>query len=352
MVAMAADHGNGQIGGGYSDAKSDANKSRSLDRLSSDGARLTIVSPFYCEEMGVVPFFDRLIPVLETMPVVWDVIAVDDGSHDATFERLRAVSKSDRRVKAIRLARNFGKEIALCAGLDHAGGDAVVIIDGDLEEPPEIIPRLFAEWRKGHLLVFAERSNRKHDHWMRRFGSWGFYSLFNRISGLTLNSGGDFHILDREIVLMLREMREHNRFTKGLFTWAGYQRTTITYERRQRVQGRSRFNYWRLWNLALNFITAFSSLPIRIWSYIGIFISGFAFFYSVFLLIWYLAGYRTVEGYTSTILSILFLGGIQLISLGFIGEYIARVFDEVRNRPLYVVKETLGIENRGQPFKT
>ncbi|MFS8831547.1 glycosyltransferase family 2 protein, partial [Synechococcus sp. R8-2] len=248
-------------------------------------------------------------------------------------------------IKVVNLSRCFGKEIALTAGLDHASGRAVVPIDADLQDPPELIPEMLQQWRQGYQVVYAVRRSRRGESWLKRFTANGFYWLIDQLSQVRIpRNTGDFRLLDRQVVEAVKQLRERTRFMKGIFAWVGYRQTAIFYDRAPRFRGKTQWNYWRLWNLAIEGITSFSSWPLRVWSYIGLAISVPAFLYGLFLIIRTLLFGSDVPGYASLAVMILFLGGIQLISLGVIGEYLGRVFEEVKGRPLYLVDGTFGFE--------
>lgn len=309
----------------------------------------SVVVPCFNEESTVSSLFERLSSVLLNLGVEWEIILVDDGSTDQTYEAAKTCRNKDSRVKVIRLSRNFGKEIALTAGLDHCSGDAVITMDGDLEEPPEVINLMLEKWEQGADIVYGYRTSRVHDTFFRRLASKAFYGIFNAISEINLSGGGDFHLFDRSVVLSLTRMREKSRFMKGLYAWAGYKPVRVYFERGERVSGKSKWSFWKLWKLSLNFLTGYSAFPVKVWSYFGGLVSLFAFFYGSFILLRTLVFGTEVEGYPSILLSILFLGGVQLISLGLIGEYLSRVYDEVKGRPMYVVKNLDGLDNFSNP---
>jgi len=305
---------------------------------------LTVLVPMYNEEAAVGPFFDALLPVLDATGAEAEVLCIDDGSTDATVERVLARQRLDARIKLISFTRNFGKEAALSAGIDHCSGDAVIAIDADLQHPPELIHQMIARWREGYDIVAAVRRDRGQDGLLRGLVSKTFYRVFNRIAEREIPPEiGDFRLMDAAVIRALRTLPERNRFMKGLFAWVGFRGAAIAYDVRPRVGGTSAFGFWRLWNFALDGITAFSTLPLRIWSYVGVVIAALSLIYAVFVVIRTLVLGVDVPGFASLIVLILFLGAIQLISLGVLGEYIGRILIEVKHRPLYLILRAWGV---------
>lgn len=313
----------------------------------SDAAHvdLSLVVPVHNEAAGLDEFFSRTIAVLDKLGLTWEIVCVNDGSTDASLDRLLEYHRRDPAIKIVNLSRNFGKDIALSAGLDYARGSAVVPIDADLQDPPELIERMVAKWREGFDMVYAVRNRRDGDSWLKRLTARFFYRIFDRITDIPApRDTGDFRLLDRRVVDVLARLPERTRFMKGLFAWVGYRHAAISYDREARRAGDTKWSYWRLWNFALDAITSFSSLPLKIWSYLGLVISVFAFLYALFL-----AGLKIIRGidvpgYASIMVAVLFFGGVQLISLGIIGEYLARMYNEVKGRPLYLVRDAWGFE--------
>ncbi|MBE3602714.1 glycosyltransferase family 2 protein [bacterium] len=306
---------------------------------------LSLVVPVHNEAAGLDEFFSRTIAVLDKLGLTWEIVCVNDGSTDASLDRLLEYHRRNPAIKIVNLSRNFGKDIALSAGLDYARGDAVVPIDADLQDPPELIERMVAKWREGFDMVYAVRNRRDGDSWLKRVTARFFYRIFDRITDIPApRDTGDFRLLDRRVVDVLARLPERTRFMKGLFAWVGYRHAAISYDREARRAGDTKWSYWRLWNFALDAITSFSSLPLKIWSYLGLVISVFAFLYALFL-----AGLKIIRGidvpgYASIMVAVLFFGGVQLISLGIIGEYLARMYNEVKGRPLYLVRDAWGFE--------
>ncbi len=304
---------------------------------------LSVVVPLYCEESNVDHLFERLETVVDELGVTYEIVCVDDGSKDSTLMRLISHHHRNPAIKVVALARNFGKELALTAGLDHSQGQAVVPIDADLQDPPECIRELMEKWREGYDVVYAKRNTRSGETWLKTFSANGFYRVIGRMSQVTIpHDTGDFRLMDRRVVEALKQLPERTRFMKGLFAWVGHRQTFITYNRAPRHSGRTKWNYWKLWNFALDGIVSFSSTPLRVWSYLGLIISVISFIYASFLVIRTLILGIDLPGYASLMVAILFLGGIQLVSLGIIGEYLGRVYEEVKQRPLYLVREFYG----------
>jgi glycosyltransferase involved in cell wall biosynthesis len=311
--------------------------------MTRDARLLSVVVPVFNEEHAVEAFYAALEAAVVPLGVAVEVLFVDDGSTDGTRERLRDLHRRDRRVRVIAFSRNFGKEAALAAGLDHARGDVVVPIDVDLQDPPELIATFLARWREGYDVAYGVRNDRGTDSALKRTTAGLFYRWFNRVAADPIpNDTGDFRLMDRRVVEALRRLPERNRFTKGLFAWVGFKSIAVPYKRQERVAGKTRFNFWRLWVLALDGITGFSTLPLRIWTFVGLAVACLALAYGVFIVVHALASGIDVPGYASTMTVILFLGGVQLITLGVIGEYVSRLFIESKQRPLYLVDEEIG----------
>lgn len=311
-----------------------------------DKVQLSIVVPCYNEEPNIAHLFERLISVLEPLEMTYEIVCVNDGSKDNTLKLLVEYHRRHPAIKVVNFSRNFGKEIALTAGFDYTTGNAVIPIDADLQDPPELIIDLIAKWQEGYDVVYATRRSRQGESWLKKFTAHNFYRITQRLTSVKIPPDtGDFRLMDRKVVEALKQLPENNRFMKGLFSWVGYQQTSILYDRYPRFKGETKWNYWKLWNLAIEGITAFSSVPLKIWSYIGISISLISFIYASFLVIRTLIFGIDVPGYASLMVAILFLGGMQLVSLGILGEYLGRVHDEVKRRPLYLVRESYGFKN-------
>ncbi|EYS89217.1 bactoprenol glucosyl transferase [Cupriavidus sp. SK-4] len=301
---------------------------------------LSLVVPCYNESESISKFFASVIPVLESIDAMrFEIVLVNDGSSDDTLDKLIAYSRRDARVRVVDLTRNFGKEAALTAGLDEALGDAVIPMDADLQDPPSLIPELVMRWREGAEVVLAQRASRVCDSWLKRVTAGAYYRIHNKMSDQKLPVNvGDFRLMDRVVINALKQMPERRRFMKGLFAWVGYKTAIVRYERESRSAGHSKFSGWRLWNLALEGITSFSTIPLRSWTYIGILIALGAFCYGTFIVARTLILGIDVPGYASLLSVLLFLGGIQLIGLGVVGEYVGRIYDEAKGRPIYLVR--------------
>lgn len=309
------------------------------------GKRLSIVAPCFNEQEVLDLFFDRIEAELGRLGVDYEIVCVNDGSRDHTLAVLLARHQRDPRVKIINLARNFGKETALSAGLDAASGDMVVPIDVDLQDPPELIEQFIVAWENGADVAYGVRVDRKADTPLKRFTAQGFYRAFNRLSDVDLPyNAGDFRLMDRRVVEVLRQLPERNRFMKGLFAWVGFRQEAIPYARPERAAGTSSWRYWKLWNFALDGITSFSTAPIRIWSYVGLVAGVLAVGVAGLLVLRTLMFGRDVPGYPSLMVVILMSFGLQMLAIGSLGEYVARIYQEVKGRPLYVVMDRYGFE--------
>jgi glycosyltransferase involved in cell wall biosynthesis len=306
---------------------------------------LAIVVPAYNESDVIDVFHARLSAVLNGIEATARVIYVDDGSSDDTWQKLGMIAAGDHRATALRLSRNFGKEAAMTAGLDAADADAVVLIDADLQDPPELIPALIARWREGFDVVYATRGERDGETAFKKFTSAAFYRVMERLSDTPLpRDTGDFRLLSRRAVTALGGLRERQRFMKGLFAWIGYRQTSVTYHRDARYAGTTKWNYWRLGNLAIEGITSFSAAPLRVATWVGLTAAVLAFLYGIWVLLKVLLWGDPVRGYPTLMVVILFLGGIQLLALGVIGEYVGRTYNETKRRPLYYVDSRHGSE--------
>ena len=308
---------------------------------------LSVIVPVKDEQDSVGEFVSRVGAVLEAVAggEGWEILFVDDGSSDATLVAIAAAHGRDPRVRAISLSRNFGKEAALSAGLDFASGHAVVPMDVDLQDPPEVIGEMVAKWRAGSDVVYGVRRNRTSDALPKRLTADLYYRTHNWLSADKIpEHAGDFRLLDRKVVDVIRKLPERNRFMKGLFAWGGFRQASVEYDRVERTAGRSKFSYWKLWTLAIDGITSASTVPLRVWSYAGAAIALVAMGYAAFLAGRTLLFGADVAGYASIMVSVLFLGGIQLISLGVLGEYVGRILTETKQRPLYVVRDRIGID--------
>ena len=301
---------------------------------------LTIVIAAFNEEASLPEMHRRLGVVLDGLEAQATVLYVDDGSRDGTWQVLQTLAADDPRVQLLRLARNFGKELALTAGLDHVETDAALVIDADGQDPPELIPQFVAKWREGFDVVYGTRTRREGESWFKRFTAAAFYRVMSRLSHTPIPPDtGDFRLMSRPVLDALRQLRERQRFMKGLFTWVGFKQVSLPYERAPRLAGGSKFNYWRLWNLALEGITSFSTVPLRLATYVGVLTALGAFAWGLWIVARTVLWGDPVEGWPSLMTVMLFLGGVQLVALGIIGEYLGRLYLEVKQRPLYLVSE-------------
>jgi glycosyltransferase involved in cell wall biosynthesis len=309
------------------------------------GKRLSIVAPCFNEQEVLDLFFARIEQELAQLGLDYEIVCVNDGSRDHTLAVLLAHHQRDPRIKVINLARNFGKETALSAGLDVTTGDMVVPIDVDLQDPPELIGRFVAAWEAGADVAYGVRVDRRADTPLKRFTAQGFYRAFNRLSDVDLPyNAGDFRLMDKRVVDVLRKLPERNRFMKGLFAWVGFRQEAIPYARPERAAGTSSWRYWKLWNFALDGITSFSTAPIRVWSYVGLVAGLLAVGVAGLIVIRTLLWGRDVPGYPSLMVVILMSFGLQMLAIGSLGEYVARIYQEVKGRPLYVVMDRYGFE--------
>lgn len=301
---------------------------------------LTVVVAAYNEEAALPHLHPRLAAVLDGLGLDSRVLYVDDGSRDGTWAVLQDIAARDARVSLLRLSRNFGKESALTAGLDLVDSDAAMVLDADGQDPPELLPLFIDRWREGFDVVYGTRMSREGESWLKRATAKAFYRVINRLSqtGIPADTG-DFRLMSRRVLDALRALRERQRFMKGLFAWVGFPQIAIAYERQPRIAGASKFNYWRLWNFAIEGITGFSTAPLRVATYFGLTTALLAFFYGAFIIVKTLLWGDPVQGWPTLMAVVLFLGGVQLMALGIIGEYLGRLYLETKQRPLYLVQE-------------
>jgi glycosyltransferase involved in cell wall biosynthesis len=301
---------------------------------------LSLVVPFYNEGEVVRLFFSHVLPELESIPDMrFEILCVNDGSRDNTLEQLVAVAHSDARVRVIDLTRNFGKEAALSAAIDEARGDLIVPFDADLQDPPRVIPMLVEKWREGYDVVLARRNNRDADTLLKKWTARVFYRIHNAVSDVPIPENvGDFRLFTREVGDALRRLPECRRFMKGLFAWVGFRTAVVEYARAPRAAGSSKFSGWKLWNFAVEGFTSFSTLPLRVWTYVGVSLACFALCRALYLVLRTVFFGVDVPGYASLATAILLLGGIQLIGIGVLGEYVGRTYLESKNRPVYLIR--------------
>jgi glycosyltransferase involved in cell wall biosynthesis len=310
---------------------------------------LSLIVPVKDEEVAIQPFLARVVPILEALEAQekdgwsWEIMFIDDGSSDRTLAELVIANQREPRVRAISLSRNFGKEAALSAGIDNVTGDAVVPVDVDLQDPPEVLGEMLAKWRSGYEVVYGVRRNRLTDSLPKRLTADLYYRAHNWLSDDKIpEHAGDFRLLDRKVVEVIKLMPERNRFMKGLFAWSGFRQTAVEYDRAERSVGETKFNYIKLWKLAVDGITSASTVPLRVWSYLGALVAVLALAYAIYLIGRTVLYGVDVAGYASIMVAVLFLGGVQLLSLGILGEYVGRILVEAKHRPIYVVRDRIG----------
>jgi len=301
---------------------------------------LSVVCCMHNEQASIPLFFERLIPVLTATGLGYEIVCVNDGSNDETLACLKNLRDTVHGLRVLDLSRNFGKEAALTCGIDYAKGDAVIPIDADLQDPPELIIEMLRLWQQGFDVVLAQRTDRRSDHPLKRKTAEWFYRLHNHISEFPIPPNvGDFRLMDRKVVDALKRLPERRRFMKGLFAWVGFRQATIPFVREPRAAGNSKFSGWRLWNFALEGMTSFSTVPLRIWTYLGFVVAMLAFCFGLIIVGRVVLLGRDLPGYASLITVVLFLGGVQLIGLGVLGEYLGRIYLESKGRPVYLVRE-------------
>lgn len=310
-----------------------------------DRRKVTLMIPCYNEEQSLPVLYSRIAALADGRPEYdWEFLLINDGSLDGTLDVIRDLRERDSRVCFIDLSRNFGKERAMLAGFDYATGDCLVTLDADLQDPPEVVDQMLERWKQGYEDVYARRITRGRESWLRRRLSLAYYSLLQRFTRAdVLQNVGDFRLLDRRCVNALKQLRESERYTKGLFTWIGYRKCEITFDRGDRVAGESSYNLFKLFNLAVDGITSFSTAPLRLATIMGLVVSVGTFVYMCYFLLKTLIVGEEVQGFPTLIVTMLFLGGVQLLSLGIIGEYLGRIFNETKNRPVYLIREKQGV---------
>ncbi|HCP53925.1 MAG: glycosyltransferase [Pseudomonadaceae bacterium] len=302
--------------------------------------KVSLVVPVFNEEEAIPVFYDEVLKNKQLSDHVLEFVFVDDGSTDSTSSIVQALSITDPSVTLVTLSRNFGKEAALFAGLDYSTGDAVIPIDVDLQDPISVVPLLIEKWLSGYDVVLAKRVDRRMDSFLKRVSAGLFYRLHNKISNPKLEENvGDFRLMSRRVVEVIKLLPERHLFMKGLLSWVGFDTAVVEYSRANRVAGISKFNGWKLWNLALEGITSFSTIPLRVWTYFGMLVASFSLFYALWLVADKLIWGNAVPGYPSIMTAILFLGGVQLVGIGVLGEYVGRIYIEAKKRPRYVVKQ-------------
>lgn len=311
----------------------------------SETPMLSLVVPMFNEAEAIAPFFERVLPIVQGLGESFEIVCVNDGSRDGTVRVLNAWREQCPEVKIVDLSRNFGKEAASSCGLSFASGRAVILIDADLQDPPELIPEMVSKWREGFDMVLAHRRSRDTDSIVKRTTAGWFYRLINRMSDVAIpENTGDFRLMDAAVVDALGLYGERTRFMKGLFASLGFRQAVVEFDREARIAGTSKWAYWKLWNLALEGLTSFSSAPLRIWSYLGFLVAISGLLYAIFVVLKTLIFGVDVPGYASLIVIVLIFSGLQLLSIGIMGEYVARIFIEVKARPLYIVRDAQGFD--------
>lgn len=315
-------------------------------------ALISVVVPVFNEQEGIGAFHARATPVLDGLEgMAWELIYVDDGSSDGSYDRLKAFADADRRVKVLRFSRNFGHQIAITAGVDHAAGDCVVVIDSDLQDPPEVIAEMVAQWRQGFDVVYGVRSDREGETAMKLMTASAFYRILGRLTNIQIPANvGDFRLVSRRVVEQLKLLREKDRFVRGLVSWVGFRQTGVTYHRDARFAGETKYPFSKMFKFAFDGITSFSTAPLKLATWLGLVAAILAVIYLISVFVQKALGY-TVEGWATIMVAMLFLGSVQLIVLGILGEYLGRIFNEVKPRPMYVIAEHLGsdYDARGGP---
>lgn len=312
-----------------------------MESIQQNKFLISLVVPIYNEEDTINTFYNAVKIILDEVTTSYEIIFVNDGSTDQSLVRLVDLRTSDSSVKIIDFSRNFGKEAALTAGIDHSLGDAVIPIDVDLQDPPELIPKMIEHWcNDGADVVFAQRICRRDDTFLKRFTANFFYKVLSLVTNTEIPQNvGDYRLMDRAVVDQLKCLKERRRFMKGLFAWVGYKSIAVPYKRKKRSGGESKFSFWKLFNFAVEGITSFSIAPLQFATYFGVLVSILSFLYALFIVIKTLLWGVDVPGYASLIVAILFLGGVQLVAIGVLGEYIGRIYDEVKNRPVYITRK-------------
>jgi polyisoprenyl-phosphate glycosyltransferase len=306
---------------------------------------LSVVAPVYNEEAILPEFYRRVCAALDGASLDWELVLVNDGCRDRSPEIMRELHEQDPRVRVVSFARNFGHQVAITAGMDYASGDAVAVIDSDLQDPPEVILDLLAKWREGYQVIYAIRSERKGETWFKEFTAKAFYRIIFSITDINIPMDtGDFRLMDRKVVGALKTMREKHRFMRGLSVWVGFKQTGVQYVRAERYAGETKYPLKKMLKFALDGITSFSYLPLQLATYAGFLLAGISVLGIIIAIVLRLLGHDALKGQATTLVSVLFLGGVQLIFLGIIGEYLGRIYDEVKGRPLYIVGEALGFE--------
>jgi len=309
--------------------------------------RYSVVAPCYNEEQSLPELYRRIKEVMDQTGESWELVLVNDGSADRTAELMRELNAADSRVHYLDFARNFGHQIAVTAGMDYAQGEAVVLIDADLQDPPELILEMIGKWKAGYQVIYAVRKERKGESWFKLFTAKAFYRLIYRITDVEIPlDTGDFRLMDRKVVEAMKQMKEKHRFIRGMTSWVGFKQSGVEYVRQERFAGETKYPIRKMLRFAMNAITGFSYLPLQLATYLGFITAGLSAVGVIAVFIARLSGSQAFFGQATTLVMVLFLGGVQLISLGIIGEYLGRIYDEVKGRPMYVVNEAVGFDEQ------
>jgi glycosyltransferase involved in cell wall biosynthesis len=312
----------------------------------------SIIAPIYNETGNIPELYRRVCETLEKTGETWELLMVDDGSTDGSTDKIRTLALEDNHVKPIIFARNFGHQIAVTAGLDYSRGDATIIIDSDLQDPPEVILDLIAKWKEGYEVVYAQRTEREGESWFKLLSASLFYRIIYRITDVNIPvDTGDFRLLDRKVVDVMKQMRERHRFLRGMSAWVGFKQTGVAYKRSSRYSGSTKYPLKKMLKFASDAITSFSYFPLQVAMYLGFFSAGLSIIAIPIVVILRMVGLHAFIGQATTLIAVLFLGGVQLISLGILGEYIGRLYDEAKGRPLYIVRESPSKESRGKNYE-
>jgi dolichol-phosphate mannosyltransferase len=323
------------------------------DRRPMSGIRYSFVIPVYNERETLPELYRRLTEVIDTLDGDAELLFVDDYSHDGSYDLLAELGARDTRVRVIRFARNFGHQVAITAGLDHAAGDAVIVMDADLQDPPEVVPDLVARWQEGYEVVYAVRERRSGESWLKRATAAWFYRVLRRIASVQMPlDAGDFRLVDRRAVDAFRSMRERARYVRGMFSWVGFRQIGVPYERPQRFAGEPKYSFRKSLTLAVDGLVSFSNAPLRLALVVGFVFSTLAFVVGAAAIVAKLAGAFVVPGWTSILVVVSLLGGIQLTVMGMLGLYLGRIYEEVKSRPIYIVRETIGFRDAPAPTTT
>lgn len=308
---------------------------------------ISVVVPVYNEEAVLSAFYARIKPVMEGLGEPYEIVFVNDGSKDGTLSILKSLHKSDGTVKYINFSRNFGHQLAVTAGLDYASGQAIIVIDSDLQDPPEFLPELIRKWREGYDVVHAVREKRAGESLIKKFTAWGFYRLLRAVTNTEVQvDAGDFRLMSRRAVQSLQSMRERDRFIRGMASWIGFSQTTATFVRESRFAGETKYPFSKMVKFAFAGITSFSVVPLRASMYMGMLVSLGAFIYIAYALVLKYFTDQALPGWTSTVIAISLMGGVQLVTIGVLGEYVGRIYDEVKARPLYLVEDAVGFKKQ------